>query len=111
MQPPDGTVPYASLDRAVLWLVVMPASAHSNLDYELLHCRCCLQKTREPQVFVPDALCTIQLDYHAEALRPHVVARRYHSLRVSPVLHPPGRPTLLAASLIGHALQLSLIHI
>ena len=68
-------------------------------------CGCCLQKTRESQVFVPDAPRTTQLYYHAEALRPHVAARRYHSLRVSPALHPPGRPTPLAAGLIGHASQ------
>ena len=44
----------ASLDRAVVWLVVAPASAHCHLDCELLHFCCRLQKTRESQVFVPD---------------------------------------------------------
>ena len=63
------------------------------------------QKTRESQMFVPDAPRTTQLYYHAEALRPHVLARRYHSLRVSPTLHQPQRPTSLAESLIGHASQ------
>ena len=85
--------------------MVAPASAHNHLDCALLHCRCCLQKTRESQVFVPDAPRTTQLYYDTEDLRPHVAARRYHSLRVSPALHPPGRPTPLAASLIGHASQ------
>ena len=56
-------------------------------------------------MFVHDAPRTTQLYYHAEGLRPHVVARRYHSLRVSPALHQPERSTSLAASLIGHASQ------
>ena len=95
----------ASLDLAVVWLVVVPASAHSHVDCALLHGRCCLRKTRESRVFVPDAPRTTQLYYHDEALRLHVAARRYDSLRVSPVLHPPERPTPLTASLIGHASQ------
>ena len=85
--------------------MVAPASAHNHLDCALLHCRSCLLKTRESQVIVPDSPRTTQLYYHAEALPPRVVARRYHSLRMSPALHPPERPTPLAASLIGHASQ------
>ena len=99
---------YASLDRAVARLVVVLASAHSHLDCALMHCRCCLRKARESPVLVPDAPRTTQFYYHVEALRPQVVllSRRYHSLRVSSVLHPPERPTTpLAASLIGHASQ------
>ena len=46
---------YVSLDGAVVWLVVAHVYAHSHLDCALLHCRCCLRKTRESQVFVPDA--------------------------------------------------------
>ena len=48
---------------------------------------------------------TTQLYYYGEALLPHVVARRHHSLRASLPLHPPERPTPIAASLIGHASQ------
>ena len=65
---------YATLDSAAVWLVVAPALAHTHLDCALLHCRCCLRKTRESQVFVPGVPRTAQLYYHAEALRPHVVA-------------------------------------
>ena len=105
IQPPDGVVPSSkpgpcrSLARGGACLRAR------HLDCTLLHCRCCLQKTRESRVLVPDAPRTTQLYYHAEALRPHVAARRYHSLRVSPVLHPPERPTPLAAGLIRHASQ------
>ena len=53
----------------------------------------------------PHAPRTTQVYYQAEALRPHVAARRYPSLRVSPALHQPEKPTPLDASLIGHGLQ------
>ena len=53
---------------------------------------------------MPSAPCTTQLYRHASASRPHA-ARRYHSLRVSPALHPPERPPPLATSLLGHASQ------
>ena len=88
---------YAMLQCAAVWLVVAPASAHSHIDCALLHCPGCLQNTHESQVCVPDAPPTTQLYYHADALRPYLAARRYHSLGVSPALHPPERPTPLTA--------------
>ena len=54
---------------------------------------------------MPDAPRSTQIYYHAKALRPHIPTRRYHSLRVSPTVQPPERPTALAISLIGHASQ------
>ena len=87
----------------MIWLVVAPAYPQS---FRLCIAALPLLAARDEwQVFVPDAPRTTQLYCHAQVSRPHVAARRYHSLRESPALHPPERPAPLAISLIGHASQ------
>ena len=56
---------YASLDRAVVWLVVAPASAHSHLSIVHYCTAACVAYERRAyrMCFVPDAPRTTQLYY------------------------------------------------